>query len=62
MMDLVDGTAGAAQVAMHGLGLGEVLRNEAVDLPDFLVGSSLPKEFVEQPSMSKLIEPSKFLI
>ena len=49
MMDLVDGTAGAAQVAMHGLGLGEVLHNEVVDLSDFLVGSSLPKEFAEQP-------------
>ena len=43
-MDLVDGAAGAAQVAMHGLSLGEVLCNDSVDLRGLLCGSPLPEK------------------
>ena len=41
-MDLVDGAASSAQVAMHRFGLVEVLGNDVMDLPEFSGGGSLP--------------------
>ena len=49
-MDLVDGAASAAQGAMHGFRLGEVLGNDVMDLPDSLAEAPRRKSLQISPN------------